>query len=154
MRRFSGSADSIPNIQSRRYTVLLYFYSLTHLSPLSHLPWSSYLGLVHLPLMPSISCPVASPFSHPTLLTPSLSGPLPHSTMVGAGVHSWFKVKVKMSYFMSYREASRRNITVRGMEDVHNARFCGVKLLHVLDGIHARGQTCCFLTSNVQLLFF
>jgi hypothetical protein len=33
-----------------------------------------------------------------------------------------------MSYVMSYREASRRNIIVRGMEDVHDARFGGVKV--------------------------
>ena len=40
-----------------------------------------------------------------------------------------FKEKVNMLYLVWCGEGSRRNIHVRGMEDVRDARFCGVKVL-------------------------
>jgi hypothetical protein len=116
--RFGGSGDAQPPFSQVRRTFVLPLPSspLASLSPLAPslvlLPWPGPLDSHASPFRPC--CHV---LLSPTRLTPALPGPQPHSTMVGVGVHSWnhgFKAKVNMSYIVSYREASRWNITVRG----------------------------------------
>lgn len=49
----------------------------------------------------------------------------PYPTAIGVEVNSCVSSEGE---HVSHSEESRRNITVRGMEDVHDARFCGVKV--------------------------